>query len=77
MPLKEFQCRDCGNCFDFLILSDEDYSELSCSKCGSKNLDQQLSVFGFSGAVERPVATGGGGGGCSSCGSGSCSTCGH
>ena len=52
MPIYEFACRDCGHCFEDLILG----SEIPvCPKCESKQLQKLLSVFAVNGPSTGPA----------------------
>ena len=43
MPLYEFQCADCGEQFEALILWNSEPA--SCPACKSTHLEQQISMF--------------------------------
>ena len=43
MPLYEFECSDCGEQFEALILWNSEPA--SCPACKSTKLDQQISLF--------------------------------
>lgn len=61
MPMREFDCMQCNANFDTLIRNNRDLEEAECPKCGSKELQQRLSVpgnytiKGNNGASTRPV----------------------
>jgi len=57
MPLFEYQCRDCGEKFEELVLGAE--TGIVCPKCGSDQVGRLMSVFASSGTGS------GSGGGCS------------
>lgn len=44
MPIFDFECNDCGNKFD-LLLTNKDKDKAQCTKCGSRNVKQLLSMF--------------------------------
>jgi putative FmdB family regulatory protein len=71
MPIYEYKCNDCSEDFEKLVSGTN--PDVSCPKCGSKNIKKKFSLFGMSG-VEKPV-TSSGGSGCSSCSSSSCKSC--
>ena len=50
MPIYEYHCAGCGNCFEHLQFA-SDAGPVLCPQCGSRRVDRQLSSF----------ATGGGG----------------
>ena len=43
MPMYEYKCQECGQCFEALILSPNE--EVHCQKCGSRSVERQLSTF--------------------------------
>ena len=45
MPLHEYECRDCGHRFEYLVRGS---STASCPACHSSHLDRMLSVFAVS-----------------------------
>ncbi|NLV21401.1 MAG: zinc ribbon domain-containing protein [Syntrophomonadaceae bacterium] len=49
MPIFDFECSDCGNKFDLLI-ANKDKDKAQCTKCGSRNIKQLLSMFATSSA---------------------------
>lgn len=46
MPLYDFKCKECQETFS-LAISIKSYEEknYSCPRCGSRNLEQQVSPF--------------------------------
>jgi putative FmdB family regulatory protein len=42
MPIYAYHCRDCGEEFETLVLSDE---VPACEACASEDLDQRLSLI--------------------------------
>ncbi|MDO9110860.1 MAG: zinc ribbon domain-containing protein [Desulfatirhabdiaceae bacterium] len=72
MPIYEFKCLKCNECFEILFTSTQDTAELKCTKCDSQEIERVLSSTNFS------VSSRSGGPGAStqtrSCSSGSCST---
>ena len=76
MPIFEFKCLDCDEYMEILVINKQDEVEMTCSHCGSGNLERILSATNH-------TVTGGGSGqpadsGAStqtrSCNSGSCTT---
>jgi len=63
MPIFEYRCENCGEKFEKLIYGAE---ELTCPKCGSKNIKKLISPFSTSG-IES--------GSCSSCSIKDCGSC--
>ncbi|MEO0050652.1 MAG: zinc ribbon domain-containing protein [candidate division WOR-3 bacterium] len=72
MPIREFCCGSCQHIFEELVRNDEEKNQLTCPKCGSKNLSTLFSVFGVAGA-EKKVK--GSTPSCSHCSSHNCSSC--
>jgi putative FmdB family regulatory protein len=72
MPIYEFKCLKCNECFEILFTSTQDTAELKCALCDGHEIERVLSSTNFS------VSSGGGSTGASaqtrSCSSGSCST---
>jgi putative FmdB family regulatory protein len=72
MPIYEFKCLKCNECFEILFTSAQETAELKCAKCDSQDVERVLSSTNFS------VSSSGGGTGATaqtrSCSSGSCST---
>ena len=50
MPIFEYTCANCGHRFEKLILSSKRAKELRCPKCGSEQVDKNISLFGSVGA---------------------------
>jgi putative FmdB family regulatory protein len=46
MPLYEFRCLKCNDCFEFLVMKKEEEMELRCPKCKSEDFERVLSVSG-------------------------------
>ncbi len=44
MPLYEFRCLKCNDCFEFLVMNQDDQVELRCPKCKSEDFERVLSV---------------------------------
>ena len=72
MPIYEFKCLKCNECFENLFTSTQETAELKCAKCNSQDIERVLSSTNFA------VSSGSGGTGATaqtrSCSSGSCST---
>jgi len=48
MPIYEFRCLKCNECFEFLSMNQDDQVELRCPKCKSEDFERVLSVSGHS-----------------------------
>jgi putative FmdB family regulatory protein len=72
MPIYEFKCLKCNECFEILFTSAQETAELKCAKCDSRDVERVLSTANFS------VSGGGAAAGASAqtrnCSSGSCTT---
>ncbi|MGD8263449.1 MAG: zinc ribbon domain-containing protein [Desulfobacterales bacterium] len=44
MPIYEFRCLECNECFEFLIMNKKEQVELRCPKCKSEEFERVLSV---------------------------------
>ncbi len=75
MPIFEFKCADCDQYIEILVMNKQEEVALSCSHCGSGNLERILSTTNH-------TVTGGGSGQAAAgstsqtrtCSSGSCTT---
>jgi putative FmdB family regulatory protein len=75
MPIFEFKCVDCDQYIEILVMNKQEEVQLTCSHCGSGNLERILSTTNH-------TVTGGGSGQANSgstsqtrnCSSGSCTT---
>uniref|UniRef100_A0A7C4RQ14 Zinc ribbon domain-containing protein n=1 Tax=Desulfatirhabdium butyrativorans TaxID=340467 RepID=A0A7C4RQ14_9BACT len=78
MPIYEYQCNDCNQHFEYLVLRGQEPTQ--CPSCSGSHLRRKMSVCGFvskdgSGAtVKLPASVGSS---CSGCTSSSCAGCGH
>lgn len=45
MPIYEYHCKACQRDFEALVWSSNDEASLSCTHCGSKELERILSLF--------------------------------
>jgi putative FmdB family regulatory protein len=48
MPIYEFRCLRCNDCFEFLLMNQDDQVELRCPKCESEDFERVISVSGHS-----------------------------
>ena len=47
MPIYEFKCLKCLECFEILIMKNEDTVEMCCPKCGAEDFERVLSCTNF------------------------------
>lgn len=64
MPIFEYACRRCGHRFEVFVRSSA-ATPPPCPACESRDLERQVSVFGFGGGTSRTTGgfsfpTGGG-----------------
>jgi len=67
MPIYEYECCECSERFEFLILRKSDVPV--CVKCGSKKLKRLVSSCSVKGSSQTSTSV------CSSCSLPSCSSC--
>ena len=48
MPIYEFRCLKCNECFEFLSMNQDDQVQLRCPKCKAEDFERVLSVSGHS-----------------------------
>jgi putative FmdB family regulatory protein len=70
MPMYEFDCADCHESFEELVLSGSDVDSVSCPSCTSHRVSKKLSAFAVGAASGGSFDTGYSGG--SSCSGGGC-----
>jgi putative FmdB family regulatory protein len=49
MPIYEFDCHDCGDSFESLVLSFSKIDGVSCPDCMSNNITKKISTFAVKG----------------------------
>jgi putative FmdB family regulatory protein len=76
MPIYEYQCQECGNNFEYLVIGKPDPE---CSNCHSKKVCRQMSPCGFfsKGAGGETIKSTAATSSCSGCSASSCAGCGH
>jgi putative FmdB family regulatory protein len=47
MPIYEFKCTACQECFELLMLNSDEKLEMKCPKCSARNLERVLSTTNF------------------------------
>lgn len=45
MPIYEYKCNSCGNCFEQIVFPSDDENSFLCSKCGESDIKRTLSSF--------------------------------
>ena len=45
MPIYEYRCECCSNCFETLVWSSEEGRSVCCPSCKSPDVERILSVF--------------------------------
>jgi len=73
MPIYEFRCLKCHECFEFLSMNQDDKVELRCPKCESEEFERVLSVSGHTMGCESTKSNSAGSH-TRSCPSGTCTT---
>ncbi len=73
MPIYEFKCLKCEECFELLVMNSKEDLEMKCPKCDSEKFERILSStnysFGGSAGGEQGASTK-----TRTCASGSCTT---
>ena len=49
MPIYEYRCRQCGNCFEILVSSSS--AKAPCPQCASRKTERLISTFAAHGAA--------------------------
>jgi len=47
MPIYEFKCSSCNECFEILVLKKDEAVAASCPKCGSEEFERVMSKTCF------------------------------
>jgi putative FmdB family regulatory protein len=74
MPVYEYKCGRCGEVFEKLIRNPSQIKNVTCSRCGSREINKLVSSFACSG-TDRGESGDLSASSCSSCSLPSCSTC--
>ena len=72
MPIYEFRCLKCNECFEMLFTHTQEAVELKCEKCGSRDVERIMSGSNFAvsaGSCDARAVTQ-----TRNCASGSCTT---
>lgn len=73
MPIFEFKCLDCSECFEILVMKQEKDVEMKCPECGSEDFERVLSSTNYSMGAASGSSTGASAK-TRTCSSGSCTT---
>ena len=49
MPIYEFDCQDCGDSFESLVMSFTKIDGVTCPECKSANIQKKISTFAVKG----------------------------
>ena len=49
MPIHEYQCNDCGHCFEKLSFATDPETSFKCPECGSDKTQKLMSCASFMG----------------------------
>jgi putative FmdB family regulatory protein len=49
MPIYEFDCKDCGDSFESLVMSFNRIDGVTCPECESQNIHKKISTFAVQG----------------------------
>ena len=73
MPIFEFRCLKCNECFEFLLMNSDDQVELRCPQCHSEEFERIMSAtcHAINDGAEKSA---GAGSTTRRCSSGSCTT---
>lgn len=73
MPIYEFKCLKCNDCFEFLLMNQEDQVELKCPQCESEEFERILSATSHA-VGDNPGKSAGASSTSRTCSGGSCTT---
>ena len=48
MPIFEFKCSQCNECFEILVMQSDDTVEMKCPHCRSEDFERILSCTSYS-----------------------------
>jgi putative FmdB family regulatory protein len=72
MPIYEFRCLKCQECFEWLVINTNDEVEMKCPKCKSEEFERIISSTNY--AVDNPGKNSSAKSTTRTCSSGSCTT---
>jgi putative FmdB family regulatory protein len=55
MPIYEFDCQDCGEPFEELVLSSAAIDRVECPNCRSREIIKKVSLIGSAGSNSSSV----------------------
>jgi putative FmdB family regulatory protein len=47
MPIFEFRCLKCNECFEILVMQQDEMVEMQCPKCSSENFERIMSCTSY------------------------------
>ncbi|MGC8786870.1 MAG: FmdB family zinc ribbon protein [Anaerolineae bacterium] len=56
MPIYEYRCNECGEKFEKWLRSMSAANDICCPRCGSRNVEKAISLFGKSGSKASTAA---------------------
>jgi putative FmdB family regulatory protein len=45
MPIYEYKCNNCGNCFEQIVFPSDDLDRFKCLSCGDRDISRLVSSF--------------------------------
>jgi putative FmdB family regulatory protein len=58
MPIHEFQCKKCGNIFEYLCFRRDDRDHARCPSCDHEEVEMLLSTFSSKGSAPKSSPAG-------------------
>ena len=56
MPIYEFDCQDCGDNFESLVMSFTQIDGVTCPECESGNIQKKISNFAVNGNLGNSLS---------------------
>jgi putative FmdB family regulatory protein len=63
MPIYEYKCNACSECFEKLVLSAKEKPQFDCPHCGSSDTQKLMSCASFMGGTGSALCSSGSTGG--------------
>jgi putative FmdB family regulatory protein len=60
MPIYEYECKACGQCFEKLVLTSDQQATLHCPECGHAEVRKLMSCINAFDGVKSGLCTPGG-----------------